>query len=1122
MMSTFRIGSRLLAAAAVLLSLVGLIASAAMAAEGERVLDPRLSLIGGCLKEELDPVEDPGCPATPPLGEHPPALFAFPRAVTTDFHGNLYVANWGKKEDGSEGRIDIFNSEGHYITEIPQGVVVGPQALAVDSAGILYTWSYKGKLLRFDPCDPYDPAAGEIDYCEPPSAVTLVGPDCPSFCENRELFGFRSLAINLKNDHLFFATSGQVVEYASAAEGNDEVRSVHYQASGTGAESGMGLDSVRQKLYLQEGGDTIGIYDLAEGLPAQEEFQRLGSIEASVVPEEHFGSTLALAVDEGTGHLYVYDSELAHLWELEEDGNYVATVEFPFQSLYSTMIAIDNGPFSPNGKLSEEAGKGRYLYVPSHPKKTPSHLFAFFASITGAPEALSVLAANIGEDEAELQAVIDPGNLATTYTFEFKAEGAVDWTQAGSGTLAAGNLDAEVSASAKGLSPGTHYRFRILASNEKGSDEAEGSFATYPSPPAEPSPCSNVLLRTGASALLPDCRAYELVTPPDTNAHGPLGPLAEGGGFTTRLVSPAGDKVPFRIAGGSLPGFNATGSLLGDPYLATRTAAGWSTSLIGPSGAETISHGPGTTSPDQGYSFWGAATAGSAVLEGHTTFYVRYPDGHSELLGQGSLANDPEATGRLISEGGAHIVFTTGTRASSTTAVQLEPEAAPDGTQAIYDRTPDGITHVVSLKPGNVAFGAGEQADYRGASFDGVGIAFTVNGILYLRYNNAETFEVGEGVSYAGVAEGGGRVFYVEDGDLKAFDVAIQGSIEFADAAAEVIPATISADGSTAYFISKSAIPGSGPNPEGAKPKAGGQNLYRSEEGVIAFIGTVTERDVIGSDGVIFDGLGLWFHAIGPIPSGLGEVPARSTPDGGVFLFKSRASLTAYDSQGHAEIYRYDSVAKSLRCLSCNPTGAPARSDATLQSPEVGIDLEWPENLRADGRRAFFESSEPLVARDGDGFQDVYEWEEQGVGSCSQPEGCLYLISSPQSRRDEYLWAVSRSGDDVFFHSPELLVGSDTDETPSIYDARVGGGFAETKQGVCEGEGCRSHLTAPPSLPAGDTPVRGAGDNVKPRRCGKGKRKVKRAGKVRCANKKRHQKPGRHHRRAGAGQNGGR
>ncbi len=503
------------------------------------------------------------------------------------------------------------------------------------------------------------------------------------------------------------------------------------------------------------------------------------------------------------------------------------------------------------------------------------------------------------------------------------------------------------------------------------------------------------------------------------------------------------------------------------------------------------------------------------------TGYVLYPDGHSELIGQGSLGIDPAGVGQLISEGGGHIVFATGALGSASTAVQLEPAAAPSGTRAIYDRTPDGTTHVVSVKPGEVPFGAGENADYMGASLDGVGIAFEVDGTLYLRYDNEETFAIGTGVDVAGVAEGGKRIFYLQGGNLKAFDVEA-GVIDFTTTG-DAIPATVSADGTTAYFVSESVLGGT--NPQGETAQAGGQNLYRSVEGQAPdFLATVTERDVEGFNNGIepTDGLGLW--ADSAATGRLGNVPARSTPDGSAFLFKSRAALGDYDPEGQAQIYRY--APGELQCLSCNPTGAAADSDATLQtdfregSAELFAPLGWPENLRADGRRAFFETSEALVVGDSDGLRDVYEWEDEGVGSCRRPEGCVYLISSPQSRRNEYLWAVSPSGEDVFFLSSDLLVKSDADETPSIYDARVGGGFAEeARESECQGEGCRPLLSPSPPLPGAATSVRGPGDNLKPR-CPKGKRQVKRAGKARCAKKPSNRKQAKH--RAGAEKKGGR
>jgi hypothetical protein len=163
-------------------------------------------------------------------------------------------------------------------------------------------------------------------------------------------------------------------------------------------------------------------------------------------------------------------------------------------------------------------------------------------------------------------------------------------------------------------------------------------------------------------------------------------------------------------------------------------------------------------------------------------------------------------------------------------------------------------------------------------------------------------------------------------------------------------------------------------------------------------------------------------------------------------------------------------------------------------------------NLRDDGKRAVFQSTEALVARDNDEVQDVYEWEEQGVGSCTRPGGCVYLISSGQSASDNYLYAVSASSNDIFFTTADVLVGGD-DNTVSIYDARVNGGFPEPAEEPCEGEGCKPDLTPPPSLAPPVTGSTGPSGNVetpKTKRCPKGKHKVKRHGKQVCVKKKKH------------------
>jgi hypothetical protein len=1101
------------ALAAALLLLLALTAPSAQA--DERVLDETLSLVGGCLEPEaLDPKEDPGCPTTPPETAHPPAPFAVPNAVATDFYGNIYVSNFGKKADGSQGRIDIYSPDGIYISELK---VAAPQSVAVDSEGNLYVVVELESFRRLEVFVPtvYEPKAGKIAYGAAPKFLSQPGTSSESL--------FSGLAINVDDDHLFANYGGgDIIEYASAAEGNGQVSETPTENFPYGM--GIAVNAARDLLYAVVSDERIDVFDLTK-TNGEGAYEKVGTIEESAVPPENFGGYLSVAVDEGNGDVFVLDGKLNVAYQFNADGSYQATIKHGFLAPFGAEIGVDNGPFSPNGALS---GEPRYLYIPSG-KTGTGHLYAFEESSSRAPEIKSAITSGVTQTEAEFLASVNAGNLVTSYTFEyttqesFEAEGFAGATVAGSGQLPAGNLDDEASAPVTGLEADTRYRFRIVAENEKGSDELEGVFSTYPAYVTSSEPCGNELLRVGLSELLPDCRAYELVTPADTNGRAPVGIGQEGGWFTSRQVAPSGDKLPFRVEGGTLPGSNGTGSYLGDPFVATRGSGGWSTAFTGPSASEAVAITPGGVSPDVGYSFWTAENKGSALLEGKSTSYLRYPDGRFQVLGEGSIATDPGAQGFLISEGGSHVIFGVGYGASAAAAKQIEPDGAPDGNQAIYDRTPDGEVHVVSLKPEDAPLGDGESAVYQGASLDGEGVAFTIDSTLYLRFQNDETYEVGN-VDFAGVAEGGNQIFYVESGRLWRFDAVTGDRTPFSSGT--VTPVIVSPDGSTAYFVSTSKL-SSEPNPNGAIAKAGDQNLYISQEGEVRFVGAVTERDVKGRfNGTRqVDGLGLWMTANGQ-PEGVGRLgidPARSTPNGDVLLFQSRAVLDGYDPDEHAQVYRYDATEETLDCLSCSPTDAPATADATLQSENrEGFSLflthAWLRNLRPDGRRAIFQSSEPLVQGDTDGRQDVYEWEDTGVGTCLTPGGCISLISSGHSARNDYLWAVSESGDDVFFITSDLLLPADQDETPSIYDARVGGGFPEPPKVECQGEGCRPQLAPAPAIPASQTPVSGEGDNVKPRRCGKGKRKVKRGGKVRCV-KKKQKKHSRH--RAGSSRKGG-
>lgn len=1059
------------------------------------------SLTGGCGTSKVDPIPDPGCPE----GAHPPKAFSKPTAVAIDAFGNEYVASYGTgSPEGAQGRIDVFDPEGNFITELSDPF--GPKSVAVDSKGTLYvyeTFETGTQVARYAPTK-YEPATGEIAYS---STRTVVVPNS---------LGFNGgVVVDPSTDHLF-VVGGNISEYSSVEEGNKLLETITDER--LNSSTWAAIDAERRRLYASScpGGDITKCWIVV--LDADAPHEVIEEVTGADTPAGKFVSNkgwISVAVDEETGSFFVGDLELSHrVYEFNVDYEYLSTLEFDFSEGEPLQIAVSN---------AEGAANYRYLYVPA----LLNHAFAFEPPNVAVPEVESVAPANIGATEAELRAQIEPNGADTSYVFEYTTqqsyeekgfEGAL---VAGEGLIAGSEQEAQVFAPVAGLLPGAEYRFRVVAENEKGAAEGEGSFTTYSDAPISDE-CSNQALRTVFSAGLPDCRAYELVTLPDPNGRFPRGVAFVGDRFPTFEVSPQGAAVSFVTEGGSLPGTEGAGPLNGDLYRSTRGAGGWSTVSAGPSGAESTSPSQGSTSAEQGYAFWTATQEGSAVIEGEGTHYVHYPDGHSELVGRGSLGSDPRAVGKLITEDPTHIVFQT-EGINGKQPIQLEPEASPTGTTAVYDRTIDPVTgaeetHVVSLLPEDETPGSG--ASYVGASADGEGIAFSIGNKLYLRVGNAITYEIGEDVDFAGISTGGERIFYVEGGDLFAFDATSEEVVAFTEVGNAVV-VNVAPDGTRAYFVSTTAIAESGDSPNGTTAKAGQQNLYLSEEGQISFVATLTERDVEGElrpDGQA-DGLGLWIQAL--ITREIAHDPSRLNPEGSVLLFQSRANLDGYDPEGAPQVYRYDSVANRLHCISCIPTKEATTAGASLQSVAPTQDSAEPfsafglvPNLRADGHRAFFESTEALVSGDTDEVQDVYEWEEEGVGSCARAGGCVYLISSGQSAADNYLYGISESGDDVFFTTSDILIAGD-DETLSIYDARVGGGFAQGGGSeVCEGEGCRPLLTPAPPLPRGESGARSDSGNVTPgKRCPKGKRKVKRHGKVVCVKKK---KTNKHHRKAGA------
>ncbi|HTR75568.1 MAG TPA: hypothetical protein VMH33_09995 [Solirubrobacterales bacterium] len=1045
--------------------------------------------------------------------------------IAIDDYGDIYVAS-RENTTSTSGVINVFDSSGHFLTELSEPT--HPNAIAVDSAGNLYVLrthppSGASVVARYTPTV-YDPEAGDITYPTTPTSVALG-----SGGEGRT-----GIAVDAADGHVYVLRGSAVFEYGSAAEGNPLLDGT----IGEGvlkAPTWLAVDRAGE-IYVSSGQGSnplpnppvIRVFGAGAGHPLER------TIDGSCLPAGHFATNAAngvgIAVDESTGDVFADDTGFVGVggpvYEFTETGACVSTIEHEFEFVFPSSIAVDNGVHSPNGALNP---RGHFLYVPSGEAQSESHVFAFEPrQLVKPPEVESASASNISTTEAELHASVNPGHAATHYTVEyttqraFESEGFAGAGLAGEGEIAAGALGVPISASAVGLEPQTAYRFRVYAENQcetvpqpECNAERQASFATF-SVPAAFGSCPNDALRTGASAMLPDCRAYELVSPADTAGRSlyepQASPLGAGDHFGVPTSSPDGDSVAFMTIGGAIPSIEGgAGAFSGTPYVATRGGTGWQTKSVGPTGAEATNPSPGGLSPDHEYVLTTAIGEGSLVFGGlNGATYVRHPDGSLQLLGQGGLGTDPNASAFLITAGGSHTVFTS--------EADLESGAPPQGTPALYDRTLDETAHVISLLPGNVTPAAGEAALFEGASADGSVVAFRATSVrppqnspLYLRVDDERTVEVaGPGAVFEGLSADGHYAFYLSGGDLYRYDTE-GGLATRLTTTHDVTVINVPASGQTAYFVSPSVLTGAEHNPDGAVAQAGEENLYLWEDGHLSFVATVTERDVVGRfNGVAqIEGLGLWVSSLRDAE--YARDPSRSDRAGSTLIFASRAALTAYDPEGEAEIYRFDATEDTLSCLSCAPTRVPPSGDASLESnieriggPEPTGLVSLIPNLSPDGRRAFFQTPDALVPEDTDGVQDVYEWEADGEGSCVAAGGCVYLISSGYSAHDNYLYGVSESGRDVFISTSDLLLPSlDADETPSIYDARVEGGFPETagRATECLGEACQPAAVPPSDQTPGSAGFEGSGNvSSEPRKtkCAKSKKLVRQGGKTKC------------------------
>jgi hypothetical protein len=284
---------------------------------------------------------------------------------------------------------------------------------------------------------------------------------------------------------------------------------------------------------------------------------------------------------------------------------------------------------------------------------------------------------------------------------------------------------------------------------------------------------------------------------------------------------------------------------------------------------------------------------------------------------------------------------------------------------------------------------------------------------------------------------------------------------------ADVLGAVIGAgeDGRYVYFAAKGALTEGEGAAQGACPQPGEGgcvNLYVYD--------TLTHAKRLVA---VLSANDFPDWAAGEAAQDLGRLTSRVSPDGRYLAFMSQRPLTGLDNRdAHSgvrdeEVFEYhlpgslESEPGILRCVSCEASGARPVGvlDQSLPGPLVDRPHAWESHWLAgsipgwtrvdEGRalhqprylsnsgRLFFNSVQALVPADGNGTQDVYEFEPDRVGGCGEASGCVSLVSSGSSSEESAFLDASETGGDVFFLTAAQLSGADQDNAFDVYDAHV-------------------------------------------------------------------------------------
>jgi hypothetical protein len=504
---------------------------------------------------------------------------------------------------------------------------------------------------------------------------------------------------------------------------------------------------------------------------------------------------------------------------------------------------------------------------------------------------------------------LNPEGSATSYVFEYAPAGGSfrPVEPEGSGSAGEGAGPTTVQVALRGLDANSSYRYRVTTTDaaHEAFQGAEETFVTAAPPSAaEAEACPNAGLRAEQpfGRTLPDCRAYEMVSPVEKNGN-PAGepPLSALSGSPLREIelaraAPSGEAVYY-----TLPGSFAGGgsSLFLNGYVSRREAGSWSTRPVTP---PFVAYVTAATPFNLSLEFTPELTAG--VVESDALLAAGVTPGYMQLYRtefgsnayrwvsavpqeypyHGPYSEEAIYSHELSVEGGSSdlqkVVFSLGG----------ENEYS-SGTHGVFEWSGGRVGEVSVDNHGNPMGNAVGGDVWHSVSADASRVLFRSGGQVYLREN------VGQPQS---AVEGGGETERCID-PAEACTVEVSASERAqldpnGPQGADLLGA--SADGSRVFFLSKAELT----EDAYTGPADNAANLYEYDVGapeghrlrdLTVDSGDEDGASVQGVVQVSEDGAYVYFVASGKLAAGavVGEPNLYMVHDGGAPVFIATLSL---------------------------------------------------------------------------------------------------------------------------------------------------------------------------------------------------------------------------------------